>query len=72
MGWMASEYLLSRLQGEEKFREQIVIYPELTVRESTAAVAHADESQDSQRKRKREARDKDASLGNRTAAIAKE
>ena len=49
MGWMASEYLLSRLQGVEKFREQIVIYPALTVRESTA-VAHADDAPNLRRK----------------------
>lgn len=50
---MASEYLLARLQCVEKFREQIVIYPELTLRESTAAVAHADDAPDSPRKPRR-------------------
>ena len=58
MGWMASEYLLARLQGVEKFREQIVIYPALTVRESTAAVAHAEDAPNSHRKSRREAKSK--------------
>jgi LacI family transcriptional regulator len=72
MGWMAAEYLLGRLQGAEEFREQIVIHPELTVRESTAAVAYTDDSRDSQRKTRGGAENKDASPGNRTVTIAKE
>ena len=72
MGWMASEYLLARLQGVEKFREQIVIYPALTVRESTAAVTHADDAPDSHRKPRRGAKNKDASPRNRIAAVDKE
>ncbi len=71
MGWMASEYLLARLQGVEKFREQIVIYPELTVRESTAVVAQVDDAADSHRKPRRGAKEKDASLRNRIAVLAK-
>jgi len=69
MGWMASEYLLARLQGVEKFREQIVICPELTVRESTAAV---EDVRDSPRKPRSGAKDKDASPQHRTAHCVKE
>jgi DNA-binding LacI/PurR family transcriptional regulator len=72
MGWMASEYLLSRLQGVEKFREQIVIYPSLTVRESTAAVNHAGDVPDSHRKSRRGSKNNVASPGNRTSLLAKE
>lgn len=72
MGWMASEYLLGRVQGTEKFREQIVISPALTVRESTAAVAHADDAPGAHRKTKRGAKNKNASPRNRIAALAKE
>jgi LacI family transcriptional regulator len=68
MGWMAAEYLLARLQGTEKFREQILIHPELTIRESTAA-AVAPNSQD---KPRGQAKNKGASHKNRTAALAKE
>ncbi|MES2221264.1 MAG: LacI family DNA-binding transcriptional regulator [Acidobacteriota bacterium] len=71
MGWMASEYLLARLQGVEKFREEIVIYPELTVRESTAAVTPAAD-QDSPRKTRRGAKKKDASPSRRIAALVTE
>ncbi len=72
MGWMASEHLLGRLQGTEKFREQIVIYPELTVRESTAAVMQVDDAPDSHRKGGSRAKNKDASPRNRIATLAKE
>jgi DNA-binding LacI/PurR family transcriptional regulator len=71
MGWMAAEYLLGRLQDGEKFREQIVIYPELTVRESTAAVAQVEDLPDSSRNPRRRAKYKHASPGKRIAAVAK-
>ncbi|MGC1872654.1 MAG: LacI family DNA-binding transcriptional regulator [Acidobacteriaceae bacterium] len=41
MGWTASEYLLGRLQGTEAFRQQIAMYPDLSVRESTGPVSLA-------------------------------
>ncbi len=72
MGWMASQHLLGRLRGTEEFREQIVIYPELTVRESTAAVAAADDLPDSHRKGGSRAKNKDVSSRNRIATLAKE
>ncbi len=72
MGWMASEYLLARLQGVEKFREQIVIYPELVVRESTAAVAQVDDAPDTLRKPRREAKNKHASPRKRVVSFASE
>jgi LacI family transcriptional regulator len=72
MGWMASEYLLGRLQGAGKFREEIVIYPSLAVRESTAAVAHADDGVDSHRKARKGAKNRDVARRNRIAALAKE
>ena len=70
MGWTAAEYLLGRLEGTEKFREQIVISPELTLRESTAPVTIADDSSDSRRKPSREAKNKHASPRNRTSVLA--
>jgi LacI family transcriptional regulator len=72
MGWMASEYLLARLQGVEKFREEIVIYPALTVRESTAAVSHAAYEADPHRKARKASKAKDAAPRNRTAALAQD
>jgi DNA-binding LacI/PurR family transcriptional regulator len=72
MGWMASEYLLGRLQGTEKYREQIVIYPELTVRESTGAVALADRAPTSSSKARKSAKNRDAAPRNRIAALAKD
>lgn len=72
MGSIASEYLLARLQGVEEFRDQIVMYPELTVRESTAAVAHAEDARDSHGKRRRAAKNKDVPPGTRIAALAKQ
>ncbi len=70
MGWTAAEYLLGRLEGTETFREQIVISPELTLRESTAPVTTADDSSDSRRKPSREAKNKHASPSNRTSVLA--
>ncbi len=70
MGWMASEYLLGRLQGTEKFREQIVIYPELTVRESTGAVALANRAPTSSGKARKGANSRHAAPRKRTSALA--
>ena len=39
MGRIAAQHILDRLQGTETFRERISVHPELTVRESTGAVA---------------------------------
>lgn len=60
MGWMASEYLLGRVQGTEKFREEILIYPELTVRESTGAVKLIQHAPVSVRKARKSAKSNDA------------
>lgn len=72
MGWMASEYLLGRLQGTEEFREQIVIYPELTVRESTAAVSLAARAPSSSSNARKGANSRHAAPRNRTSPVAKE
>jgi DNA-binding LacI/PurR family transcriptional regulator len=70
MGWTASEYLLGRLQGTEEFREQIVISPELTVRESTAAVLLAARAPSSSSKNKKGANSRHAAPRNRTSPVA--
>jgi DNA-binding LacI/PurR family transcriptional regulator len=70
MGWTASEYLLGRLQGTEEFREQIVISPELTVRESTAAVSLAARAPSSSSKTRKGANSRHAAPRNRTSPIA--
>ncbi|MHB1936292.1 MAG: LacI family DNA-binding transcriptional regulator [Acidobacteriaceae bacterium] len=71
MGWMAAEYLLGRLQGTEKFREQILIYPDLTVRESTGLVKAADRAPVSVGKARKSVKGRDLAPRNRTAAVAK-
>jgi DNA-binding LacI/PurR family transcriptional regulator len=38
MGRIAAQYVLNRLHGSERYREQIVVEPELVVRESTQRV----------------------------------
>ncbi len=70
MGWMASQYLLGRLHGTEKFREQIMIYPELTVRESTGAVALANRAPTSSGKARKGANSRHAAPRKRTSALA--
>ncbi|MGB7200243.1 MAG: LacI family DNA-binding transcriptional regulator [Acidobacteriaceae bacterium] len=70
MGRTAAEYLLGRLQGTEKFREQIVISPDLTLRDSTAPAAIADDPSDARRKPSREANNKHSTPRNRTSVLA--
>jgi LacI family transcriptional regulator len=70
MGWTASEYLLGRLQGTEEFREQIVISPELTVRESTAAVPIAARAPSSSSKNRKGANSRPVAPRNRTSPVA--
>jgi LacI family transcriptional regulator len=70
MGRMASEYLLGRLQGTEEFREQIVISPELTVRESTAAVSPAARAASASNKIRKGANSRHATPRNWTASVA--
>jgi LacI family transcriptional regulator len=70
MGRMASEYLLGRLQGTEEFREQIVISPELTVRESTAAVSPAARAASASNKIRKGANSRHATPRNRTSPVA--
>jgi DNA-binding LacI/PurR family transcriptional regulator len=43
MGRMAAHCVLSRIQGKEKFRKQIIVEPELVVRESTRAIQPGDQ-----------------------------
>src|SRR5713226_150252 len=42
MGRMAAQCVLNRIHGREKFRKQIVVEPELVVRESTQAIQQVD------------------------------
>ena len=43
MGRMAAQCVLNRIHGREKFRKQIVVEPELVVRESTRAIQPGNE-----------------------------
>ncbi|HTU52288.1 MAG TPA: LacI family DNA-binding transcriptional regulator [Acidobacteriaceae bacterium] len=70
MGWTASEYLLGRVQGTETFREQIAIYPDLTVRESTASVSLAAPAASTSGKVSKAANSRHTALRNRTSAVA--
>jgi LacI family transcriptional regulator len=38
MGRMAAQCVLNRIHGRERFRKQIIVEPELVVRESTQAI----------------------------------
>jgi DNA-binding LacI/PurR family transcriptional regulator len=44
MGRIAAQCLLNRLHGTERFREEIMVEPELVVRESTQATERTDRS----------------------------
>jgi DNA-binding LacI/PurR family transcriptional regulator len=44
MGRIAAQCVLNRLHGTERFREQIIVEPELVVRESTQAAERTDRS----------------------------
>jgi DNA-binding LacI/PurR family transcriptional regulator len=70
MGWIAAEHLLGRLQGTEKYREQIVIHPELTVRESTATVSLAAPAPSTSGKVRKTANGRHTALRNRTSSVA--
>ena len=71
MGWMAAQCLMGRLQGTEKFREQILIYPELAVRESTGAVKLIEHAPVSVGKARKSVKGRDKASRNRIASLAK-
>ncbi len=71
MGWMAAQCLMGRLQGTEKFREQILIYPELAVRESTGAVKLIEHAPVSVGKARKSVKGRDNASRNRIASLAK-
>ncbi len=71
MGWMAAQCLMGRLQGTEKFREQILIYPELAVRESTGAVKLIEHTPVSVGKARKSVKGRDNASRNRIASLAK-
>jgi DNA-binding LacI/PurR family transcriptional regulator len=56
MGRIAAQCLLNRLHGTERFREEIMVEPELVVRESTQATERTDRSSPGKSKPSRKAR----------------